>query len=370
MSRVCRLAAAALGVLAVLAVAPPASAAEPVVNWSRPSQDENVLREPGSVRGTIAGEEDHAITGASFEIVADPPVDNPDDPCSVQPIDNIVFDGVNSTEQFDIDIDFPCSGVYSLVATVDYKEPLIAVDVTKTTQSVPLRFSVAIPPAQVKGFKASYGETTKDVGLTWAPNSEADLLGYFIERNPPGPEGFVRITPNLLGADMTSFTDPGIEDQHRYQVTAVRRGAQPDSRLAGEPSRWVEAGPERPEPTLPDLPAPNSGAPSRSASGAVDSDGGNPTPRSSAPSRGRSSSNVFEDTLPFDPSRTTVPSAATDSPQDAAVLAEFDDASTDDDRRATLVPIAGGLALVVGAMHLFLLSKRAGEAPDIPMSPR
>ena len=368
MSRVCRLAAAALGVLAVLAMAPPASAAEPVVEWSRPSLDENVLRQSGPLTGTIAGDEAHTITGASFEIVADPPVD-PGDPCSVDPIDNIVYDGVNSTERFEIDIHFPCNGVYELVATVDYKEPLIAVDVTKTVESRPLRFSVAIPPAQVKGFEASYGETTKDVGLTWAPNSEVDLLGYFIERNPPGPEGFVRITPNLLGADMTSFTDPGIEDQHRYQVTAVRRGAQADSKLSGEPSRWVEAGPERPEPTLPDLPPPNSETPSRSASGAGESDGGNPT-RSSTPSRSRSGSNVFEDTLPFDPSRTTVPAAAVDPPQDAAVLAEFDDASTDDDRRATLVPIAGGLALVVGAMHLFLLSKRAGESPDIPMSSR
>lgn len=373
MTAACRLAAAVVGVLSLLAIAPPASAAEPLVKWTRPSLDENVLRQPGAVSGTITGEEDHTITGASFEIVADPPVEGPADPCAVEPIDNIVYDGVNRTESFEIDVKFPCNGVYELVATIDYEEPLVdavgPVTMTpKTIETRPLRFSVAIPPAPVQALEASYDQASKEVGLTWAPNSEVDLLGYFVERNPSGPEGFSRITPGLLGADMTSFTDPGIEEENRYQVVAVRRGAQPDSQLAGDPSSWVAAGPERPEPTLPDLPPPNSGAPSDP--GGSSGDGGNTTRRPAPPSRSRSNSNIFEETLPFDPSRTTIAPADTAPPEDAAVVAEFDDASSDDDRRATLVPIAGGLALVVGAMHLFLLSKRAGEPPDIPMSSR
>ncbi|MDQ3461613.1 MAG: hypothetical protein M3471_01050, partial [Actinomycetota bacterium] len=119
-------------------------------------------------------------------------------------------------------------------------------------------------------------------------------------------------------------------------------------------------------PTLPDdIPAPNS-RPPESAGG---SGGGGSTQRATpAPSPSRPNSNIFEETLPFDPSQTTLPPpTTTEPPEDAAVLAEFDD-PTQDDRRATLVPVAGGLALVVGAMHLFLLSKRAGEPEDIPMS--
>ena len=89
--------------------------------------------------------------------------------------------------------------------------------------------------------------------------------------------------------------------------------------------------------------------------------------------RTRTTSNIFEETLPFDPSQTTLPAppgtvGEADEGQ-AAVLAEFDDESSEDRRRATLVPIAGGLALVMGAMHLFLLSKRASE-PEIPITRR
>ena len=367
MSATRRLAALAAGVLGLglLTVAPPASAAEPPeVVWTRPTIQQSILEEPVPITGNIVGEEGQTIERVSFDLVADPPLDNADDPCFVEPPDtNMVLDG-NQTETFELDIEFPCNGAYELTATVDYEEPLVAVNVTKTTESRPFRFSVAIPPAQVEGLEAGYDEGTKDVRLTWARNSEADLLGYFIERNPPGVSGFARIGPELLPADQTSFTDPGIDDEHRYRVTAVRRGADPDSQLVGEPSSPVVAGPERTQATLPDdLPPPNSGAPSNAGGAAGGSRRSSPPP----PSRTRTPSNIFEETLPFDPSQ-TIPSSESDPTGDAAVLAEFDTSSTDDDRRATLVPIAGGLALVVGAMHLFLLSKRAGEPDDIPMS--
>lgn len=373
MSATRRLAALAAGVLGLglLTVAPPVSAAEPMVEWTRPTIRENILHESVPITGTIVGEEGQTIERVSFDLVADPTIDNPEDPCFVEPPDtNIVLDG-NQTETFELDIDFPCNGEYELTATVDYEEPLVAVGgettrTSKTTESRPFRFSIAIPPAQVGGLEASYDEGTKDVRLTWAANSEADLLGYFIERNPPGASGFARVGPELLPPDQTSFTDPGIDDQHRYQVTAVRRGADPESRLVGEPSSPVATGPERTQPTLPDdLPPPNSGTPSN-AGGAVGGSGRSSPP---PPARSRTTSNIFEETLPFDRSQTTIPSSESDPlPDDAAVLAEFDNSSTDEDRRATLVPIAGGLALVVGAMHLFLLSKRAGEPDDIPMS--
>lgn len=373
MSGTRRLAALAAGVLGLglLTVAPPVSAAEPMVEWTRPTIRENVLHEPVPITGTIVGEEGQTIERVSFDLAADPPLDNPEDSCFVEPPDtNMVLDG-NQTETFQLDIQFPCNLTYELTATVDYVEPLVSVggDATRTsrtTESRPFRFSVAIPPAQVEGLDASYDEAAKEVRLTWAPNSEADLLGYFIERNPPGASGFARIGPALLPADQTSFTDPGIDDEHRYQVTAVRRGADPESRLVGEPSSLVVAGPERTQPTLPDdLAAPNSRAPSNAGGAAGGSRRSSPPP----PSRSRTTSNVFEETLPFDPSQTTIPSSEPDPPTgDAAVLAELDNSSTNDDRRATLVPIAGGLALVVGAMHLFLLSKRAGEPDDIPMS--
>ena len=372
MSATRRLAALAAGALALgfVTVAPPASAAEPMVEWTRPTIRKSILHEPVPVTGTIVGDEGQTIERVSFDLVADPPLDNPDDPCFVEsPDTNMVLDG-NQTEDFELDIDFPCNGAYELTATVDYEEPLVAVagDATRTsrtTESRPFRFSVAIPPAQVGGLDASYDEGSKDVRLTWAPNSEADLVGYFIERNPPGASGFARIGPELLPAGQTSFTDPGIDDEHRYRVTAVRRGADGESELVGEPSSPVVAGPERTQPTLPDdLPASSSRAPSNTGGAADGSVRSSPPP----PSRSRTTSNIFEETLPFDPSE-TIPAPESDpTTGDAAVLTEFDNSSTNENRRATLVPIAGGLALVVGAMHLFLLSKRAGEPDDIPIT--
>jgi hypothetical protein len=357
-------AAAAAGILGLLTVVPPASAAEPPdLEWTRPTITDRILVEPGPLTGTINGQEGQTIVSLDVELL---PEETPEGPCVVEDPPTQIFDG-SSTQDFEVDAVFPCNGGYEIVASVGYRERG-ALNTVLGTDPVEgsLLFSVAIPPARVEGFEATYDEASKEVRLTWAPNAEPDLLGYYIERNPPGPSGFSRITPELLPLDQTAFTDPGIEDEHRYQVVAVRRGPRKASQIQGEPSSIVTVGPERTEPTLPDdIPAPNSRPPA-SAGG---SGGGGSTQRATrAPSPSRPNSNIFEETLPFDPSQTTLAPPTTEPPEDAPVLAEFDDEPTRDDRRATLVPVAGGLALVVGAMHLFLLSKRAGEPEDIPMS--
>jgi hypothetical protein len=81
----------------------------------------------------------------------------------------------------------------------------------------------------------------------------------------------------------------------------------------------------------------------------------------------------FSKNLPFDPSQTTVAPPTSSStpaspPEDAAVLA-IDDNRDQGSRRATLVPIAGGMVLLMGAAHLRLLSKRAEES-EIPIRSR
>lgn len=359
-------AAATAGMLALFTLAPPASAAEPMVEWTRPTIAEDVLREPGSITGTITGEEGQGIENVGFELIPETPASGPDDPCFVEPPDStLVFSGDSPSETFDLDLVFPCNRSYELVATVDYSDGSLTDVLGTEAVTSSIDFSVAIPPAKVAGFEATFDEGTREVRLTWAPNPEPDILGYFVERNAPGPEGFVRTGPEMLPPDQGSFTDPGIEDEHRYRVTAVRRGpVSPQDQIQSKPSSVLTAGPERTEPTLPDdIPAPNSRPPAPSGGGGSSSRRAAP-----APSQTRPTSNIFEETLPFDPSQTTLPQSLPDEPpEDAAVLAEFDDEAPAD-QRATMVPIAGGLALVVGAMHLFLLSKRAGEPEDIPMS--
>jgi hypothetical protein len=337
-----------------------------MVEWTRPSIAEGVLREPGPITGKVTGEAGQTIENLDFELIPVPetPAKDPEDPCFVETPSSLVFAEGNSTEDFDLELDFPCNRSYRLEATVGYSDGNLTDFLGTDPVTSSVNFRVAIPPAQIEGVTATFDEGTREVRLAWTRNAEPDLLGYFIERNPPGPAGFARIGPELLLPDQTTFTDPGIEDEHRYRVTAVRRGpASPLDQIQGEPSRSLQAGPER---TASDeIPAPGS-TPSATSGGG----GGSARRTAPAPSQGRPNSNIFEETLPFDPSQTTIPeSTTTGPPEDAAVLAEFDD-EAEGDRRATMVPIAGGLALVVGAMHLFLLSKRAGEPEDIPMSPR
>ncbi|MDP8988238.1 MAG: hypothetical protein M3N11_07830, partial [Actinomycetota bacterium] len=189
---------------------------------------------------------------------------------------------------------------------------------------------------------------TKEVRLTWNPNPEVDLLGYRVLRNPPGRNGFEPL-PDLFTAP--EFLDVGIDARHGYQVVAVREG--PDGPIEGKASAAVTAGPEPPAPRLRSTPAPR-----RAPAG-----GNRPVVRRRTPT---TVDTGFSKNLPFDPSQTTTTQLPTDPEGNAAVLAEFDD--DDDDRRGTLVPIAGGLALLMSAVHVRLLSKRLGE-DDLPILP-
>lgn len=358
--------AGAATLLGLLTLVPPA-AAEPTLTWTQPTVEDSVLDRAGPIRGTIEGEEGETVEQLAVDLVAEPPADGP--PCQPDaPDSTLVYTDGNRLEDFELDVRFPCNGRYRITATVTYgNDGLTNTLVRPEPVTSTLNFSVAIPPGQVQGLSADYDGESKEVRLSWAANGESDLLGYVVERNPPGPEGFSRIGPELIAPGETTFTDTGIEDEFRYQVLALRRGPDQNSQIPSEPSQLVTAGPERTTPTLPDdLPAPNSRPPSAT--------GGRPratpTPAPTAPGgRTRTTSNIFEESLPFDPSQTTVPPSTTEADTDgqASVVAEFDDEAPEDRRRATLVPIAGGLALVMGAMHLFLLSKRAGEA-ELPVS--
>ncbi len=366
-----RLAAAAgAGVLALLTVASPARADHPpeVALTSPAARDA-----PGPVTGTISVDEDEGqtLSEVTFAVVLEDPdaPNDPDDPCFVDlPTDKKVqtFDpAVKVTEaSFDFDLDFPCNRAYKLLADVSYENPgvfdLAPAPREPAQEPAALSFSVAIRPVQVKGLEAVYDSATREVALTWAPNPEPDIVGYHVERSPAGQSRFTRISGDAVVTD-TAFRDPDVGEGQIYRIIAVRPEP-PEGRIESEPSRFVRSGPE-----APDLLAAPSGP--SNAGGNRSGDRSGPA---RPPSRTRTTADTgFDQALPFDPSRTTIPSEdlRPEPPGDAAVLAEFDDVSDDEQRRATLVPVAGGLALIVGALHLFLLSKRAGES-DIPIVPR
>ncbi|MBW3574639.1 MAG: fibronectin type III domain-containing protein [Actinobacteria bacterium] len=362
--------AAAASILWMLAVAAPVWAVATMDVENPPPDDPYFDSTQGGnvvVRGTVTADDDKQIESLSFAF--SPPLDE-GGACAATLVKER-FDVEPEDERsatFELVIASPCNRSYEVRATVTHKDPLAFGLVTPPPQTTAARrFGIAVPPAAVKGLEATYDPAAKKVNLSWAPNPEPDIIGYRVERNPPGPEGFQPLGSIVA---VTTFSDTlTVDEEHRYRVVAIRSG--PDStvrEVVGEPSSLVTAGPDRPEPTVPDTtllrPPPGAdGAAGRTGSGAK-----------VAPQVRRGSVTTIDDgfrkSLPFDPGQTTsildAPDAAAVPPEDAAVLAIDDDPTDEDTRRATLVPIAGGLALLMGAVHLRLISKRAGEA-ELPV---
>lgn len=341
--------------------------------YLRSTEDGNVV-----VRGEVTS--DDPIESVRF--VFNPPLEEGSERCksSLVGSPNVSIGQDPKMATFELRIISPCNRSHRVDATVVHRAPLDAPVLGGVTRPADANasssFGVAVPPAEVEGLKASYDEGSKKVSLSWTANSEPDLIGYRVERNPPGPDGFMPVGGMVSD---TSFTDTlTVDEEHRYRVVAVRSG--PDaslSRISGEPSSLVTTGPDRPEPTVPDTtifrPPPLANSSGSGGGGRGGSSGGGGSSRGDAPQIRRGPVTTLDDgfsqNLPFDPSQTTTPlppTTGTVSPEDAAVLAIDDDRTEEDDRRATMVPIAGGLALMMGAVHLRLLSKRAG-APELPI---
>lgn len=348
--------AAAASILWMLAIAAPVWAAATMTVTS-PSGSPPTFTSSAPITGTLKVEGEERLRQADFSLSRVPEGDRcateiAEGQRTLSMVDN------NATEaDFSLDVALPCNGDYELAAKVTYAEPVAAgVSLSEEVEDETFRFGVAIPPAEVKGLEATYEPEGKKVKLTWSPNSEPDIIGYRIERNPPGPDGFKPLPGTVVD---TTFTDTlDIDEEHRYRVVALRPGPGA-SQIAGEPSALVAAGPDGPEPTVPDatLLRPPPAATGRSGSGAK---------TNTVPQARRGPVTTIDDgfgkNLPFDPSQTTsIPDAPAVPPEDAAVLAIDDNPSDVDGRRATLIPIAGGLALLMAAVHMRLLSKRAAE---------
>lgn len=369
-------AAGAAGMLLLLAVAPSAWAAGPTMELTSPKP----LVKQGDLTGLVSVEKPDTQTLSEMTFNLEPqsgPLAS-NDPCFVDLPEDEKFrqyePGITE-DPFGFDVSFPCNGTYKLSAFVKFVTQGVDGGLTglanQPGEGNPDQvFSVAIPPVQVQGLKADYDAGSRIARLEWTKNPEPDVVGYFIERSVlDSTAGYMRIGGPQPKTE-TNFEDPDVDQEYLYRVVAVRRGPAPGQTIVGPPSLRRSAGPESTTPTnAPPPPTNNGGGGARSgnSSGGAAASGN----AAQAPSRTRTTTdNGFEQSLPFDPSRTTTIPPTPEVPEDAAVLAEFDDEPTDqEEQRATLVPVAGGLALLVGASHMFLLSRRAGE-DDIPIVAR
>ncbi len=369
--------AAATCALSLVAVAPPSSAqTEPRLTITRP-EGESVFREAEPrddlavlvVEGTITA--DHPIARVDFTF--DPGIDSDsgggcEGELLTSPGEAFTIDQDMMGGSFKYELTSPCNRSYTLRARIIYEEPVPPLEgFAPPPSDVEDGFSVAIPPTRVRGLEATYDAASREVRLTWAPNPEPDVIGYYIERSlGDGDDRFSRISGEAP-VEGSGFTDRDVNEEQRYRVVAVRSGPTGNV-LLSDPSLPQTAGPA-PSRDVPNVPAAPRSPERASGGGTRPSGSSGASSRPSSPARNQD--NVFEESLPFDPSRTTtIPPQELASPgDDAAVLTEVDGASDEDGRRATFVPVAGGLALIVGAMHLFLLSRQAGEA-EIPIVPR
>ncbi len=367
------LAAAVASTVWLLALAAPAWAA--TMSFDNPRQDDPYFRSADDgnvvVRGTVTSDDrNKEIEGVTFAFSPGLEASGPCREAFVNDPGEITIADDAQSASFELVISAPCNRSHEVAATVTYRDPLALGLVRPEPETTrPLRFAVAVPPAPVQGVKATYDPATKKVELSWARGPEPDLIGYQVERNPPGPDGWAPLGGRVTG---TSFTDTlTVDDEHSYRVLAIRSGPDATIReLLSEPdkAKVVKSGPDRPEPTVPDTalvrPPASSSASSRASANRGGGGGAAPARRGTA----ATIDDGFNRNLPFDPSATTTIPASPDSvpPEDAAVLAIDDDSTDEDSRRATMVPIAGGLALMMAAVHLRLLAKRAAE-PELPI---
>ncbi|MGH9183310.1 MAG: hypothetical protein ACRDZ9_05790 [Acidimicrobiales bacterium] len=257
---------------------------------------------------------------------------------------------------FSVEVTFPCNRSYLVTAVVEPKKGL-AFD---QPGRIELRFGVAIPPAPVSGLATTYtagpGEGSPRIDLSWKANLEPDLKEYRVERAGPGGQ-----FTEMGRTQEAKLRDTGIEvgKEYRYRVLAVRAG--PDAQVTevvSDPSPVVVVG--TPDPTVPTTTATTvrgKGAVTRSSGRqSVSGSRRSVVGRQSVGPEGEATDPTSD--LPFDPN------APRPEIGGSSVVAEIDEGRGPWD---LLARVAGGVALVVGALYLRFLAKRASEAPtDTP----
>jgi len=225
-------------------------------------------------------------------------------------------------------------------------------------------FGVAAPPRAPQDVKVEVSPE-RVVAVSWARNTEPDLLGYTVLRKGPGADTYVPIALNVAqpqpDSPRVSFSDSLAAltgGEFTYQVRAVRPGATPGSRVTSEPATSEPVSLGAPAPTGPGT-APGSGLlgtfpPAQTNSTAA-------RPRTVEPP-----DTGFSEALPFG----ARPSEE-EQVEEPAEPRSFGVATPESEfaaRGRPLVPVAAGAVLLLLAIHVRLLTKRMEAASPSPVS--
>ncbi len=275
---------------------------------------------------------------------------------------------------------FPLNGPHT--ATITALEGTLVIEGATTT--VDRKFAIAAPAARPVLDTPKVNDA-RTVDLAWSRNTEGDMLYYAVFRKDPGATKYFQVGgkvnhptsgTKVTFADTTTSTFGG--GDYTYQVVAVRKGATgtAESEKLSEPSAGATA-------TVPVLPTTTTAAPLPGAPAAGPTTTVKPAPpagvdlsgfiASRPPTRTLPTITVpeppdtgFKGTLPFGarPPGDDIEEgdAEATSPRDAAGSSIL---SLEGGR--PLVPVAGGLVLLLLAMHTRLLSRRVKADADLPV---
>lgn len=283
-------------------------------------------------------------------------------------MDPVTAEPNGSSVTFHVHATFPCNIIYELRATAQANQ---SSDVGATKPDpfrLPLFVAAAIPPAPVQGVDAilEVDGSSRKVTLQWAAGSEPDLLGYVVTRTTSGD------TKSLGQVDAGDDTrladaDPPAGKTSRYDVTAVRRGPDDDHKqVAAAPAQVRVDVPARSEtssgsggePPLTTIVSSGSSEPPPDPHllSSVNAVGTHGTPASPPTTLDTG----FNPTLDY-------PKPADDEVAapvgDPAVVVTFDESGGESpwENRETMRFIAGGLALLVGALVVTYVTRRAAR---------
>jgi hypothetical protein len=217
-------------------LAPPASAAAPSVTISPPG-DQQLLPASAFAVEAEASMGDGVVVGKILLTLKSLDTGSKQAPQSGE----IEANGRNRQQvSFPVQVDY--NGKYQATVTATGRDnTLLLPDDKLESRTVTRDFFVDAPPAPPADVRPAIDPETRVVTVTWKPNAEKDLVGYFVQRNGAAP----------IATAETSFTDASTANAggtYTYKVQAVRRGATADQGRTSDPVTATANVPDPPGP--------------------------------------------------------------------------------------------------------------------------
>ena len=210
-----------------------------VISFTSPTSAGTVLNQaPLIVQGAVSipgGFVDGITITVRWSDTATGRVPGPHPPSSV----SIVPDVREAAAPWSFQPSTPYNGAYTVTvaATTD-----TGTGTTQEQTSASTSFIANLPPAPPTGIVAASNAAQRTTQLTWAANTEPDLVGYWIVRAGPAASDGGHMIGGVY-APQTSFTDDQVATEppgsYRYEVLAVRQSGSGNALDVSQPSQEV-----------------------------------------------------------------------------------------------------------------------------------